>query len=81
MLIFWFFASLVSYMIFVNLSSTWWYFFRKGNKDLDKIKFEENIILMKATNIETSLQNKLNTSFVDYNWSPKSISKNVNLNN
>ena len=68
-------------MIFVNLSSTGWYFLRKWDKELNKIKFQENVLSIEATKIEMNLQNKLNTSFVNYDNSPKSISINVNLNN
>ena len=68
-------------MIFVNLSSTWWYFLRKWDRELNKIKFEENVISIETTKAETTLQNKLNTSFVNYDNQPKSISINVNLNN
>lgn len=68
-------------MIFVNLSSTGWYFLRKWDKELNKIKFEENILSIEVTKLEIALQKKLNTSFVNYNDQPKSISINVNLNN
>lgn len=45
------------------------------------MQFEENVTVMEATKYETDLENKLNTSFVNYNNPPKSISINVNLNN